>query len=74
MDVTFATLHHGPNVEQARLIAVTTNEAATRDLAMQMLSDLQDEDAETDPVVDSVRQGRIKALRILCASQKGELK
>ena len=65
--VTFIALYRGPDVQQAKVVAVSSNPALAQYVAGVMLE--QAEETGDDPALDEVIAGRIRALRLL---SKGE--
>ncbi len=60
--VSFLTLYRGRTLEDAQLVAISTNDQIIKDFAERLL---QERDAESDPALNEIRQGKRRALRII---------
>ena len=60
--VSFLTLYRGRTLEDAQLVAISTNDRIIKDFADRLL---QERDDEPDPALSAIRQGKRHALRII---------
>jgi len=60
--VSFLTLYRGRTLEDAQLVAISTNNHIIKDFAERLL---QERDDEPDPALNAIRQGKRHALRII---------
>jgi 2-oxo-4-hydroxy-4-carboxy--5-ureidoimidazoline (OHCU) decarboxylase len=60
--VSFLTLYRGRTLEDAQLVAISTNDRIVKDFAERLL---QERDEESDPALNEIRQGKRRALRII---------
>ena len=61
--VSFLTLYRGRTLEDAQLVAISTNDRIIKDFAERLLRE-RDND-EPDPALKAIRQGKRHALRII---------
>ena len=61
--VSFLTLYRGRTLEDAQLVAISTNDRIIKDFAERLLRE-RDND-EPDPALNAIHQGKRHALRII---------
>jgi len=60
--VSFLALYRGRTLDDAQLVAISTNDRIIKDFANRLLNERND---EPDPVLNEIRQGKRRALRII---------
>ena len=60
--MSFLTLYRGRTLEDAQLVAISTNDQIIKDFAERLLSE---RDHEPDAALNAIRQGKRRALRII---------
>ena len=61
---TFLALYRGDSVSSAKLLALTADHELVRDFAARLLNKLIEEQ-NTDPVLEELERGRLRALQLV---------
>ena len=70
MAITFLALYRGPNIDRARLIAITVDSELVQEFARRLL--LSSEPPEHDSALKALQDGRWQALRVVGDEAVGE--
>ena len=70
MVITFLALYRGPNIDRARLIAISIDSELVQEFARRLL--LSSEPPEHDSALKALQDGRWQALRIVGDEAVGE--
>lgn len=63
--VSFLAIYRGDSVQSAELVAVSTDSHLIASVARELLSEPESEQGPDDPALDSLRQGKERALRLV---------